>query len=142
MPPCLRSHADNKLNPQRMSGRGRVRRQERRLPAEMHLAADSVTFAIRATTFVENGMAGFQYLESETGIRDDDLFRIKKVCPVVGALEHRHGTSFTGSHHFKSKSNSTVASDSSWSVPQRSSGRQVTHGTLSLRNTSRFSKQY
>ena len=26
------------------------------------------------------------------------------MCPAVGAPEHRHGTSFTVSHHFKSKS--------------------------------------
>ena len=46
--------------------------------------------------FVEKGTAGFYILELETGIRDTDLFRNKKMCPAIGALEHRHRPS----HHF------------------------------------------
>ena len=46
--------------------------------------------------FVENGTAGIHILESETGVRDGDLFRInkicvKKMCPAVCAPQNGHG---------------------------------------------------
>ena len=52
--PCLRMVIDglhDGLHPKRMPGRGRVRRQERRLPAEMQstIRVDSPVPAIRAT---------------------------------------------------------------------------------------------
>lgn len=55
--------------------------------------------------FTENGTAGHFVLESETGLRDGDVFRInktcvKKMCPSVAAPEHGHMLSTRTMHHF------------------------------------------
>ena len=80
--------------------------------------------------FVENGTAGIHILESETGVRDGDLFRInkicvKKMCPAVCAPQNGHGPVTT----LETKSNSTAGSGSSWSDRQRSRSRPVALGT-------------
>jgi len=55
--------------------------------------------------FTENGTAGFFIPESETGLRDGDLFRInktcvKKMCPSISAPENGAMLTTRTSHHF------------------------------------------
>ncbi|KZS05970.1 Notch 2 [Daphnia magna] len=55
--------------------------------------------------FIQNGTAGFFILESETGVRDGDRFRInktcvKKMCPAVSEPDNGHMLTTRASHHF------------------------------------------
>ena len=137
----LPPQGDNGLNPERKPGRGWVRRQERRLPAEMRqqLAADSPAFTIRATissSWTER--PDFIYWNQRRAF-EMTIPSTSRKCAQLSALRNTGTAPASPSVTIsKASQNSTVASDSSWTVPQRSSGRQVTHGTLSLRNVSRY----